>query len=112
MRNLCWDCGQTYLNDFWLLMPYNIKEYFIKNVEPDFIKESYKNAAVDEINFRQDMEILTRDDLSRKNEDRDYYGFIFKQYKKRYGDPNRDIPIAFVLDYSNEYRLIDPSIFR
>lgn len=112
MKNLVWDCGQTYLNDFWLLMPYNIKEYFIEYIEPDFIKEANNNPAVDEINFRQDMEILTRDDLSHKNEDRDYYGFIFKQYKKRYGDPNRDIPIAFVLDYSNEYRLIDPSIFR
>ena len=112
MKNLCWDCGQTYLNDSWLLMPYNIKEYFIEHIEPDFIKEADKNPAVDEINFRKEMEILTRDDLSHKNEDRDYYGFIFKQYKKRYGDPNRDIPIAFVLDYSNEYRLIDPSIFR
>lgn len=112
MKNLYWDCGQTHLNDFWLLMPYNIKEYFIEHVEPDFIKEADKNAAVDKINFRKEMELLTRDNLSHKNEDRDYYSFIFKQYKKRYGDPNRDIPIAFVLDYSNEYRLIDPSIFR
>lgn len=112
IKNLYWDCGQTHLNDFWLLMPYNIKEYFIEHVEPDFIKEADKNAAIDKINFRKEMEILTRDDLSHKNEDRDYYGFIFKQYKKRYGDPDRDIPIAFTLDYSNEYRLIDPSIFR
>lgn len=82
MKNLYWDCGQTHLNDFWLLMPYNIKEYFIEHVEPDFIKEADKNAAIDKINFRKEMEILTRDDLSHKNEDRDYYGFILNNIKR------------------------------